>query len=199
MTAIALHANERFSVITTGRRQHAPSWKALLNLPQFGDTHIDYAADTDAQRNIWATRLDEAVRLAERPVLLVANGASCFATVWWARLSPSFYVSKVAGALLFNPTDPSEARDLDKFASPRVALPFPSAVVERNTLPGAGNAQLLALADGWGSGLVDISSGQDRLESGGAWQHAHLLLKRATASLVERRMRVADALGVTTD
>jgi predicted alpha/beta hydrolase family esterase len=194
MTAITLPANNLFSVITTGERKQAPSWKSLLNLPQFGDAHIDYAADTDAQRNLWATRLDEAVRQAERPVLLVASGASCFATVWWARLSPRGYVSRVAGALLFNPIDPAIMDAAGRFASPRTALPFPSAVVERTTRRGELKAQVLALAEGWGSGLLDVSADQDRLETGGAWQHAHALLARATARVVERRMRAADAL-----
>ena len=40
-------------------------------------------------RNLWAARLDEAVRLTERPVILVAHGIGCFAVTWWARLSPA--------------------------------------------------------------------------------------------------------------
>src|SRR4051812_24931691 len=102
MTSLALHANA-FSIVTIGRGSRTPVWKALLDWPRFGDTHVDYAADTPARRNLWAARLDEAVLHADKPVLLIASGESCLATAWWARLSPSGYVSKVAGALLFAP------------------------------------------------------------------------------------------------
>jgi len=192
MTAIALPSSDYFSVITTADRRSRTPWRALLNLPRFGDAHIDYADETEAQRTLWAARLDEAVRRAERPVLLVASGASCFATAWWARLSPASYVSRVSGALLFSPVGRAARSDAsEKFASPRISLPFPSAVIARD----GEEARLRALVEDWGSGLL-VPGGHDRVASGGAWQQAHALLSRATARVVENRMRVADALGV---
>jgi predicted alpha/beta hydrolase family esterase len=196
MTAISLPAGDVFSVITTADlRGRAPSWKALFDLPRFGDAHIGYSAQTPAQRNIWATKLDEAVRTAERPVLLVASGTSCFAAAWWARLSPASYVSRVAGALLFDPVGEDEDRDAaEKFASPGIVLPFPSAVIACGAHRRVA-AEVHALAASWGSGVVDAAADRPA-GAGGAWQQAHGLLARAAAHVVERDLRVAGALGI---
>ncbi|RYY47766.1 MAG: hypothetical protein EOP59_00540 [Sphingomonadales bacterium] len=198
MTALTLPAGGMFSIVTTADpRGRSPVWKALLGLPQYGDDHIDYAADTDAQRNLWAVRLDEAVLRAEKPVLLVASGASCFATAWWARLSPAAYVSRVAGALLFDPLARAhEEAVAEKFASPRMELPFPSAIVGRKARRSDVETRIAALADGWGSGMLDLAGERPWPAQGNAWQQAGALLNRATARVVERRLRVAEALGV---
>ncbi|MES2989309.1 MAG: alpha/beta hydrolase [Pseudomonadota bacterium] len=184
MTSLVLPAQNPFSIVTTGAGARTPVWKALLNWPRFGDTHVDFAADTPNQRNIWATRMDEAVRRADKPVLLIASGESCAAAAWWARLSPADYVSKVAGALLFAPRGPEG----DMFASPRTPLPFPSAVVERNT-----TRRALALAESWGSGLLEDGW---HAEGDSAWQQAQAAVMRLTARVVERDMRVARAFRV---
>ncbi|WP_066793997.1 alpha/beta hydrolase [Sphingomonas soli] len=188
MTSLAMPVSNPFSIITTSSPgARAAAWKSLLNWPRFGDTHVDYAADTPHQRNLWATRLDEAVRRAEKPVLLIASGETCVAAAWWARLSPADYVSKVAGALLFTPRGPQSESDL--FASPRTPLPFPSAVVERHSTRHA-----LALAESWGSGLLEEGwQGQGDTR---AWQQAQAAILRLTARVVEREMRVAKAFDV---
>ncbi|MCW3847892.1 alpha/beta hydrolase [Sphingomonas sp. LB-2] len=186
MASLALPA-DLFAIVTTSdRSQKSPLWKSLLDWPRSGDSHIDYAADTLARRNIWAARLDQAVLRSEKPVLLVASGESCLATAWWARLSPASYVSKVAGALLFAPTPGDEADS--RFASPRAALPFPSAVIDH-----ASHDRIEALAQGWGSAFEKDWEGPAEAR---AWHQAQAMLMRMTASLVERRMRAADALGI---
>lgn len=201
MTALAFPTNSLFSVITTSERQHrAPGWRVLFNLPSAGDTHIDYAAETRAERDRWAARLDNAILHAERPVLLVASGASCLATAWWARLSPASYVSRVAGALLFNPltqTDDSDAAE--KFASPDIALPFPTAIVGRVAKQQEIELELARLADQWGSGTLSVSPHGRRSIGRQSWRRAQVLLHNATERLVDRRMRVADALGIAID
>lgn len=186
MTSLVLPGHNPFSIVTTaGPGVRVPIWKLLLNWPRFGDAHVDYAADTPHQRNLWAARLDEAVRRANKPVLLIASGESCLATVWWARLSPADYVAKVAGALLFAPRGPDGE---NRFASPRTPLPFPSAIVERNA-----TRRALALAESWGSGLLEEGW---RADDGNAWQHAQAALMRITSRLVEREMRVARAFDI---
>jgi predicted alpha/beta hydrolase family esterase len=186
MASLALETGDLFSIVTTGGRGIR---KSLLDWPRLGATHVDYAADTATQRNLWAVRLDEAVRRADKPVLLVADGESCFAAAWWARLSPASYVARVAGALLFAP---QERGDPARFASPRGSLPFPSTIID-------GRARLdrrtLALAEGWGSDLLE--RGWEAPGDARGWQQAQALLTRLTAQIVERRMRVADALGVS--
>lgn len=173
-----------FSVVTTGSGARTPAWKTLLNWPRFGDTHVDFAAATARQRNLWAARLDEAVRRAGKPVLLIASGESCSAAAWWARLSPADYVAKVAGALLFAP----RGAEAELFASPRTPLPFPSAVVGRTS-----TRRALALAESWGSGLLEDGW---HAEGDSAWQQAQAAVLRLTARVVEREMRVARAFDV---
>lgn len=197
MASLALPTGDLFSVITTADRHgRSPAWKALLDWPRFGDDHVDYAADTMAQRNIWAAQLDEAVLRAGKPVLLVASGESCFAAAWWARLSPASYVSKVAGALLFTPLPRGrlKADTLDKFASPRVALPFPSAIVGSDAVT---DQRIQSLAESWGSGFLDTAWDQPALSGASAWEQAQGAVMRLTARVVERDMRVARALKVT--
>lgn len=199
MTALAFPTNSLFSVITTAERQRrAPGWRVLFNLPSAGDTHIDYAAGTRAERDRWAARLDDAILHAERPVLLVASGASCLATAWWARLSPASYVSRVAGALLFNPLA-DDQDETDKFASPDIALPFPTAIVGRVAKQHEIELEVARLADQWGSGTLSVSPHGRRSIGRQSWRRAQALLHNATERLVDRRMRVADALGIAVD
>lgn len=190
MTSLALPAGDLFSVITTaGSDSRSASWKSLLNWPRFGDDHVDYEAETPAQRNRWAVRMDEAVMRADKPVLLVASGETCHAAAWWARLSPTPYVSRVAGALLFAPSKTANDAD-ERFASPRIVLPFPSAIVGAESA--ALDQRILALAEGWGSRFVE--QGRDSDES--AWQQAQNLVLKLTARVVERDMRIANCFPV---
>ncbi|MEI9926724.1 MAG: alpha/beta hydrolase [Sphingomonas sp.] len=77
-----------------------PSWAREWAGSIAVHAHVDVGPRRASRRNLWATRLDEAVRRAERPVIIVAYGVSCFALTWWARLSPAPYFERVAGALL---------------------------------------------------------------------------------------------------
>ncbi|MBX3565075.1 MAG: alpha/beta hydrolase [Sphingomonas sp.] len=183
MTSLALSAPNPFAIVTTGSGTRPP-WKALLNWPRYGDTHVDFTTGTTQRRNLWAARLDEVVRRASKPVLLIASGESCSAAAWWARLSPADYVAKVAGALLFVP----RGAEAELFASPRTPLPFPSAVVERHA-----TRRTLALAESWGSGLLEDGW---RTEGDSAWQQAQAAVMRLTARVVEREMRVAPAFDI---
>lgn len=197
MASLALPTGDLFSVVTTADRgTRSPSWKSLLNWPRFGDAHVDYAADTPAQRNLWAARLDEAVLHADKPVLLVASGESCFATAWWARLSPASYVARVAGALLFTPLVRHASDGSEKFASPRVALPFPSAIIGGQPAHDGPGDRMLALAEGWGSRFLEAGWDAARDDDASAWQQAQHAVMRLTARVVERDMRVAEALGI---
>lgn len=193
MASLALPAGDFFSIVTTGdRRTRSPLWKSQLNWPKFGDTHVDFAADTYAQRNLWAARLDEAVRRADKPVLLVASGESCLAAAWWAQLSPASYVARVAGALLFAPN--SRSKDsAEKFASPRGVLPFPSTIIDPRTPRLSERVQ--SLAERWGSDLLD--RGWEGPADASGWQAAQAVLMRLTGQMVERRMRAAEAVGIS--
>lgn len=157
----------RFSLVTLGERR-TPGFGRLFDLPANAATHVPVSARRLSDRTRLAAGIDSAVLNADRAVLLMAEGAGCFAAAWWARLSPADYVGRVAGALFFDPSADGEGR----FASPRVALPFPSVLV--------GDAEARALADGWGSSVVD--------DAEGPLQRAQRAVHRFTAAIVEREV-----------
>lgn len=166
-----------FSIITIGTPGlELPAWTTRLRWPSHGDEHV--VLDGGARRGIWAAQLDAAVMRCDRTVVLVAEGIGCHAASWWARLSPASYVSRVAGALLFDPSA-AGARDHDAFASPAIALPFPSLVLAAHA-PRTAEATI----DGWGSRLID---GRRRRQGDlRPWQSAQRLIERVTNKVVER-------------
>jgi len=130
-----------YPVLTIYDRADPPSRRLLA--------HAGQILELGGGRNLWAARLDEAVRLAEEPVVLVAHGVSCFAVAWWARLSPASYVEKVAGALFVRPLRSALAASPEQlFAGPKIRVPFASILAESA-------AEAAELARDWGSRLVD--------------------------------------------
>jgi hypothetical protein len=126
-------------------------------------------------------------------VLLVAEGVGCFAASWWARLSPSHYVSKVAGALMFDPASPprdADARQL--FASPAIQLPFPSILLTPDDAELRDDAALGAQVDSWGSRRV--AGSRQRTVDQSAWWSAQRLVNRFTRAIVEHDVQRAHAL-----
>jgi len=182
---------DRFSVISTGNGP-ARALSALFGAPLRADAHLAYSEETPRQRNLWAAKLDSAILHAERPVLLVANGASCFAATWWARLSPRDYIARVAGALLIDPM--AGEGDAAHFASPGIRLPFPSLLLSGETPNAAIAERVQALATGWGSAVGGLPQLPHARRSGSHWQGARELVLRMTAGIVERRAQAADAL-----
>lgn len=184
MSTAVLTMPNRFSIITIAAPGvDAPAWNARLRWPSFGDEHV--ALDHGDRRGIWAAQLDAAVMRADRAVVLVAEGIGCHAASWWARLSPATYVARVAGALLFDP--PAEgARDREAFASPAIALPFPSLVL-------AGDAATPGDAiESWGSRLID--GHRQRHGDLRPWRSAQRLVERVTAKVIERDVERVFAL-----
>ena len=106
-----------------GAGERTLPWESLFAWPRQGDVQLPFDGASREGRDIWATRLDHAVAHADKAVLLVAEGAACLASIWWARLSPSHYVSKVGGALFFHPpsADPLDRQGGQLFASPEAA------------------------------------------------------------------------------
>lgn len=185
-SAPALPAN--LSLIEISAAASAP-WRHLFATP--AHTHIPYRAGTQSERNLLGARLDAAVTHAEGAVLLVAEGASCFATAWWARLSPASYVSRVSGALFFDPIEEGESVEtlLDTFASPRTRLPFPSIVLGREDRRSALASRVRALADGWGSGVIAGSR-----SDAAPLRRTRGIIERFTAGVVAREVRTGRAL-----
>ncbi len=186
-TALTLPAN--LSLVEISAAASAP-WRDLFAAPV--RAHVPYRARTLSERNLLGARLDSAVTRAEGAVLLVAEGAGCFATAWWARLSPASYVSRVAGALFFDPIEEGESVEtlLDTFASPRTRLPFPSIVLGRDDRRSLVAARVRALADAWGSGVIAGS----RSDAAGPLRRTRGIIERFTAGVVAREVRTHRAL-----
>ena len=191
MTLSLVQNPDRFSVVTVfDARRPAPAWEAMFGWPAVSGTQVPLDVRSASDRNVWAARLDQAVRDADRAVLLVADGIGCQASAWWARLSPADYVARIAGAVLFAP-GPAQAgpNGRDLFASPQERLPFPSLLFQPQADAGA-----QALVDDWGSRLVIGARERQRLGGTTAWSHAQRLFVRLTSQVVEHDIRRAREL-----
>lgn len=144
-----LRNDESLTIVTISDRGDAPqAWAGMIRAASPGHVHFELGGPDRAGRNLWAARLDEMVRQAERPVILAAYGVSCFAVAWWARLSPVSYVEHVAGALFLRPLERMLAHSPEqRFAGPKTSFAFPSIMFE----DGAARDATRALADEWGS------------------------------------------------
>lgn len=113
-------------------------------------------------RTVWVQRLDEAIRAADQPVILVAHSLGCLAVAWWASLSGAGYREPVAGALLVAPADaerPAACSRVAGFAPvPTHPLPFPSILVASRNDPHASFERSARFARAWGSHLVDAGN-----------------------------------------
>src|ERR1044071_6748598 len=104
------------------------------------DTHrVELGMWDTPHRNAWVTKLDQAIRQAQAPVVLAAHSLGCLAVAWWAELSGQPFGYPVAGALLVAPADCGRAGappELSGFRpAPSGAPPLPSIVVASSDDP----------------------------------------------------------------
>jgi len=117
------------------------------------------------EREAWVGRLIESAVQSTRPVVLVGHSLGVAAVAHMAQRIPKGFLS---GAFLVAPADvdnasawpETEGLKLDGTASgfaplPLKALPFPSVLVASSTDPYCRIERAQALADAWGSTLVD--------------------------------------------
>jgi predicted alpha/beta hydrolase family esterase len=142
------------------------------------------------------TLLDQAVRDAAGPVILVAHSAGVLVTVHWAaQYSPT----RVVGALLATPPVlaaelPPEYPSIDELRAhgwlpiPREPLPFPSIVAASSDDPLGNPVRLRSLAASWGSRMHDLGAvGHLNPASGfGDWPEAVELIDQLRDGAVER-------------
>lgn len=156
--------------------------------PWFGETQeIAVRGRTTAERTALAARIDEAVSVSGRAVMLLAQGNACSAAAWWARLSPKSYTANVLGALLVAPEEAGLHHR--GFMSPRMVLPFPSLVV-------GADDETERLGVEWGSRLVD---GPLLTAATAPTGRLRTIIERFTAAVVERDVgtahRIIQAMG----
>jgi uncharacterized protein len=152
-------------LIVPGLREHMPDhWQTLLeaklpkavSVPRIG---------RDKSCATWVAELDRSLSQIDGPIVLVAHSAGCLMVVHWAQQ----HKGAVKGALLATPPDfesPLPAgypthdvlQQNDWLPTPRARLPFPSIVAASTNDPLARMDRVAALAEAWGSRLVDVGA-----------------------------------------
>ncbi|URW76177.1 alpha/beta hydrolase [Sphingomonas donggukensis] len=157
-------------------------WQTLWEQARADTVRAELGMWDAPHRNSWMTKLDQAIRTAQAPVVLVAHSLGCLAVAWWAALSGQPYGWPVAGALLVAPADVDRhgaPPELAGFApAPTTPLPFPSLVVASSDDPWITLERARALAGGWGSHFVGAGAvGHINALSGiGDWREGQDLL-----------------------
>lgn len=159
-------------------------WQTLWEHGRDDTVRVELGMWNTPHRNSWVTKLDQAIRAARAPVVLVAHSLGCVAVAWWAQLSGQPYGWPVAGALLVAPADVDRVDAppvLRGFApAPAAPLPFPSLLVASSDDPWIDQGRARALAGQWGSHFVDAGPvGHINAASGiGDWAEGAALLTR---------------------
>ncbi|TPE60169.1 alpha/beta hydrolase [Sandaracinobacter neustonicus] len=173
-------------------------WEQLY--PWF--SRVDLGLWDTPDRQLWVQRIDQTVRAARQPVILVGHSLGCIAIGWWAALAGIAARDSVAGALLVAPADADSALagpPLRQFAPvPAGPLPFPSILVASRNDPHASFERSARFARSWGSHLVDAGhAGHINADSGlGDWPLGISLIDRLgdSASLrADAERSLADA------
>lgn len=185
--AIFSHLDDRAPIVLTvpGLGGSGPlHWQTLWEARRADTSRVELGLWDAPHRNTWVTKLDQAIRGAQAPVVLAAHSLGCILVAWWAELSGQPFGSPVAGALLVAPADVDRARPADSLRAfaptPRKPLPFPSIVVASTDDPWAGIDQSRSLANSWGSHFVNAGDrGHLNANSGlGHWEEGQTLLER---------------------
>jgi predicted alpha/beta hydrolase family esterase len=160
--------------------------------PLAGATGLHLDMDANPHRGLWALQLDNAVRAAREPTILLGEGLACLAIARWAQLSPASYVANIAGAYLFAPLSfsPAQAPLLRNLhPGPEVRLPFPSLVIDSRA--SLSIARVLELTDIWGSQFRDADAMPAEWHAGETAPFA-LVAAGAPARSGRRRLAAAD-------
>lgn len=131
------------------------------------------------KRTDWVSTLDQAIRSAPEPPVLIAHSLGCIAVVHWAQLA----TGRVRGAFLVAPPDldrkgcPAHLREFAPV--PRATLRFPSRVVASDNDSYGALPKVIELAFAWGSEVTVLeAAGHINVDAGyGAWPDGRALLE----------------------
>ncbi len=146
------------------------------------------------QSGRWALQLDAVFARRREPAVMLAQGVACLAVAWWAQLSPRSYLKSVQGALFLSPLNVGFGQEAMAAAArqgPSTRLPFPSVVVSA-AYPFLD--RLLAVADGWGSLVIERDSPGHPTNRHAACLHEEEQKMIALLPLLEGETPVTDAL-----
>lgn len=184
--AVSEHSGRRPSILTVpGLGGSGPGhWQTLWEQTRGDTARVDLGMWDTPRRNPWVTKLDQAIRQAEAPVILVAHSLGCHAVAWWAELAGQPWGWPIAGALLVAPPDVDRAAacaQVRGFApTARPLLPFPAIVVASENDPHADLQRSFDMARDWGAHFIDVGAqGHINAASGlGLWHEGQALLER---------------------
>lgn len=158
-------------------------WQTLWEEQRDDCVRIDLLNWDLPARNLWVSRIEQAVLWTRKPLVFVAHSLGCHAVAWWAELSRgSPTLDYVQGALLVAPPEVDKSSiptPLRNFApSPDRPFPFPTTLVASRDDPYAHPRRSALLAARWGSRFVDVGRlGHINAQSGiGAWPEGEALL-----------------------
>ena len=158
--------NRTTILIVPGLREHVPEhWQTLLaaklpevrTVPPLEQDKLSCAARVQA--------LEQALLAINGPVILVAHSAGVMMVAHWAAIAPRR--RPIKGALLVTPADVEtpfpepyptreSLREHGWLPIPRKPLPFPSLLAASRNDPLCEYARAQALAQHWGSELLDL-------------------------------------------
>ena len=174
-------------LIVPGLGGSAPEhWQSIWQARNPGYRRVEQRDWDDPDLAEWAASLEDAVRGATAPVVLVAHSLACPLVAHWARRSAGPAggpAAKVAAAMLVSPVDieseahtPPEAR---RFAPmPLDPLPFRTAVVASGNDPHVAPERARHFASCWRARLVEVGDqGHVNVDSGhGEWPEGERIL-----------------------
>lgn len=155
-------------------------WQSLWEA-QHGYLRVEQHDWVRPLRGDWIARLEEVLLAREQPAVLAAHSLGCILVAAWAAVSR--HTDRVQAALLVAPGDterPEIHEQLPSWAPiARRPLPFPSVLVASRNDPFCAFDRAGALAQAWGSRLVDLgAAGHINADSGlGSWPQGHALLQ----------------------
>ncbi len=178
-------------LIVPGLRDHVPEhWQTLLEARLPNAVCVPRMKYDKLACGAWVAELDRALARIEGPLILVAHSAGVMITAHWARA----HRRPIRGALLAAPPDfesplPEGYPRMDVLQqngwlpTPRDRLPFPSIVAASTNDPLGSFDRAAALAEAWGSRLVNIGPvGHLNPASGfGEWPQAVSLIQDLAA------------------
>jgi predicted alpha/beta hydrolase family esterase len=173
-------------LIVPGLRDHVPQhWQTLLEQKLTNARSVPRMERDKLSCAAWVARLDESLAAIAGPVILVAHSAGVMIVVHWAQT----HRRPIAGALLAAPPDfesplpegyptGGALRASGWLPTPRARLPFPTTVGASTNDPLGRYDRVEALAQAWGSKLVNLGNvGHLNPASGyGEWPQAEALI-----------------------